>query len=229
MAPSTRRRHPAARDASRSKNDSPSAPTAPQIVPDLTPRTARVVRATKETRIEIDLDLDGSGRVEVHTGLGFLDHMLTALAHHARFDLNLTCSGDTHIDDHHTAEDCALALGQAISTALGERRGIVRFGYAYAPLDESLARAVIDLSGRPAPVISLRLRRPMIGAVARENLTHVLESFATALRAALHVDVIRGANDHHKAEAAFKATALALRQAVARDGSSAIPSTKGVL
>lgn len=192
-------------------------------------RTASVARKTKETDIALELNLDGSGKVSVSTGLGFLDHMLTALAHHARLDLTLTCRGDLHIDDHHTAEDVAIALGKAIDQALGDRAGIVRFGYAYAPLDEALARAVVDLSGRPSPSIHLRLRRGKIGEVAAENLTHVLESLAVHLRASVHVDVLRGDNEHHKAEAAFKALALALRQALARDGSNEIRSTKGVL
>jgi imidazoleglycerol phosphate dehydratase HisB len=192
-------------------------------------RAAAVARKTKETDIALELNLDGTGKVSVSTGLGFLDHMLTALAHHARLDLTLTCRGDLHIDDHHTAEDVAIALGKAIDQALGDRAGIVRFGYAYAPLDEALARAVVDLSGRPSPNIHLRLRRGKIGEVAAENLTHVLESLAVHLRASIHVDVLRGDNEHHKAEAAFKALALALRHALARDGSNEIRSTKGVL
>lgn len=192
-------------------------------------RTARVTRATRETSIQVAVTLDGTGQSTIATGIGFLDHMLTALSQHSRIDLQLACSGDLHIDDHHTAEDCALALGQAIDQALGDRRGITRFASAYAPLDEALARTVIDLSGRPAPVIDLQLTREMLGTIACENLTHFFVSLATTLRCALHVDVLRGSNDHHKAEAAFKSLALALRQAVARDGSDAVPSTKGVL
>lgn len=192
-------------------------------------RTASVSRATRETNIQVTVTLDGTGQSTIGTGIGFLDHMLTALSQHSRIDLQLTCKGDLHIDDHHTAEDCALALGQAIDQALGDRRGINRFASAYAPLDESLARTVIDLSGRPAPVINLQLTREMLGTIACENLTHFFVSLATTLRCALHVDVLRGNNDHHKAEAAFKSLALALRQAVARDGSNVVPSTKGVL
>lgn len=191
-------------------------------------RQAIVTRATKETEIELTLNLDGTGQVSVSTGIGFLDHMLTALAHHARFDLSLSCQGDLDVDDHHTAEDCALALGSAIDQALGDRAGVRRFGSAYAPLDEALARSVIDLSGRPHADIALTLRREALGGLACENVTHVLRSLATAARATLHVDVLKGENDHHKAEAAFKATALALRAAVARDGGG-VPSTKGVL
>jgi imidazoleglycerol-phosphate dehydratase len=192
-------------------------------------RSASVTRKTLETEIRLELSLDGQGRAEVATGIGFLDHMLTSLARHARFDLKLSCAGDLQVDDHHTAEDCALALGQALDQALGERRGIARFGSAYAPLDEALARAVVDLSGRPCAVIELGLTREALGQVACENIPHVFGSLATTGRMALHVDVLRGANDHHRAEAAFKALALALRQAVRLDGQDQVPSTKGVL
>jgi imidazoleglycerol phosphate dehydratase HisB len=194
----------------------------------MTTRRADIQRQTAETRIEGELVLEGSRRVEVATGIGFLDHMLTALAHHAGWDLALRCRGDLEVDDHHTAEDCALALGAALDAALGDRAGIVRFGSAYAPLDEALARAVVDLSGRPWPEVDLGLRRERLGALAAENAPHVLRSLAIAARCALHVDVLKGDNDHHRAEAAFKAVALALRQAVARTG-DAVPSTKGVL
>lgn len=192
------------------------------------PRHAEIHRKTGETDVTVILVLDGTGRAEIATGIGFYDHMLTALAKHARFDLTLRCQGDLEIDDHHTAEDCALALGQALDAALGERRGIRRFGHAYAPLDEALARAVVDLSGRPWPAIDLGLRRERLGAIACENLVHALQSLAMASRANLHVKVLEGENDHHRVEAAYKATALALRQAVARDGDD-VPSTKGVL
>jgi imidazoleglycerol phosphate dehydratase HisB len=197
--------------------------------PTVTGRSAEVVRKTSETDVTLALTLDGGGHAEIATGVGFLDHMLTSLARHARLDLTLKCEGDPEIDDHHTVEDCALALGQALDRALGERRGIARFGWAYAPLDEALARAVVDLSGRPCAVIELGLAREMLGDVACENLAHFLASLATSARMALHVDVLRGSNDHHRAEAAFKALALALRQAVATDGSDRVPSTKGVL
>lgn len=192
-------------------------------------RRASLARKTAETQVECTLDLDGEGRVTVATGIGFLDHLLTALACHARFDLDLTCQGDLGVDDHHSAEDCALVLGAAIDQSLGERRGIRRFGSAYAPLDEALARAVVDLSGRPFPSVSLGLEREAIGGLSCENAAHVLSSLAIAARMALHVDVLRGDNDHHRAEAAFKATALALREAIGRDGSDRVPSTKGVL
>jgi imidazoleglycerol-phosphate dehydratase len=195
----------------------------------MTERKARVRRETRETAIELALALDGEGRTEIDTGIGFLDHMLGALACHARFDLELSVKGDLEVDDHHTAEDSALALGQAFDEALGERRGIARFGHAYAPLDEALARAVVDLSSRPFAAVDLKLARERIGAIAGENLGHVLRSFATAARITLHVEVLAGENDHHRAEAAFKATALALRAAVTRTDASDVPSTKGVL
>ncbi len=194
----------------------------------MTPRVAEITRRTAETDIAVRLALEGRGEVSVATGIGFLDHLLTTLAYHARFDLRLTCKGDLEVDDHHTAEDCALAIGQALDCALGDRAGVQRFGWAFAPLDEALARAVVDLSGRPYAAVTLDLARDRIGALAAENVPHVLRSLATAARATLHVDVVRGENDHHRAEAAFKAVALALREAVARDG-TAVPSTKGAL
>jgi len=195
----------------------------------MTSRTATVTRTTRETSIRVTLDLDGAGKTSIKTGIGFLDHLLDALARHARFDLTLACEGDLQVDDHHTAEDCALALGEALDRALGERRGINRFGWALAPLDDGLARAVVDLSGRPFSDVVLGLRREAIGGLACENIAHVLRSLATASGATLHVDVLKGDNDHHRAEAAFKATALALRQAVALSGFDDVPSTKGTL
>jgi imidazoleglycerol-phosphate dehydratase len=192
-------------------------------------RRATVERHTAETEIRLTLDLDGSGAATLDTGLGFFDHMLTALIRHSRFDLELACSGDLHVDDHHTVEDCGIALGQALDQALGDRRGIRRFAHAYAPLDEALARVVVDLSGRPSPHVALGLSRPKIGDVAAENLGHFFQSFAIAGRMALHVDVLKGQNDHHRAEAAFKAAALALKDAVAMTAHGDIPSTKGLL
>ena len=191
-------------------------------------RLAAIDRTTAETRIGGRLLLDGSGEIRIDTGIGFLDHMLTALAFHAGWDLELECHGDLEVDDHHTAEDCALAVGEALDRALGDRSGIVRFGTGHAPLDEALARTVIDLSGRPWPEIHLGLTREALGGLATENITHIFTSLAMSARCALHVDVLRGGNDHHRAEAAFKATALALRQATEVVGSG-IPSTKGGL
>lgn len=192
-------------------------------------RTASITRGTSETQIEVAVSLDGEGNAEVDTGLGFLDHMLTALAKHGRLDLQIAAQGDLEVDDHHTAEDTALALGLAIDKALGDRAGINRFASAYAPLDEALARVVIDFSGRPCAHVDMGFRRERIGQIATENLTHFFRSLAVAARMTLHVDVLRGENDHHRAEAAFKALALALRHAVALDGGSDVPSTKGVL
>ncbi|MHC4262350.1 MAG: imidazoleglycerol-phosphate dehydratase HisB [Planctomycetota bacterium] len=196
-------------------------------------RIARVERRTKETRIVCQVDLDGTGTRAVSTGIGFLDHMLEAFAAHSRIDLELECTGDLHIDDHHTAEDCALTLGAALDEALGERTEITRFGEATVPLDEALVRCVIDLSGRPFTDVDLAFRREALGGIATENVTHFFRSLGVALRMTLHVDQLKGENDHHKAEAAFKACARALRTAVAldpsRDGVAAVPSTKGVL
>jgi imidazoleglycerol phosphate dehydratase HisB len=191
-------------------------------------RRSEFSRETTEVTITGYLDLDGTGVSQIKTGLGFLDHMLGAFARHGRFDLDLVASGDTEVDDHHTVEDCAIVLGRALDEALGDRNGITRFGYAYAPLDESLTRAVIDLSGRPWPEVSIEFTRDTIGEVGSENIIHFLNSFAVEGRMALHVDLIRGQNDHHKAESAFKALAIALRSAAAQtDGG--IPSTKGTL
>jgi imidazoleglycerol-phosphate dehydratase len=195
----------------------------------MTPRAATVTRNTRETAVTATLVLDGTGKAEVNTGIGFLDHLLETLARHARLDLTLSCRGDLAVDDHHTAEDCALALGGALDQALGERRGVTRFGWAYAPLDEALARAVVDLSGRPCADVALDLEREAIGGLACENIPHLFRSLAGAARLTLHVDVLKGENDHHRAEAAVKALALALRQAVAPSGFDDVPSTKGTL
>jgi imidazoleglycerol-phosphate dehydratase len=192
-------------------------------------RIATVQRRTAETSVDLTLNIDGSGVASVSTGIGFLDHLLVALARHARLDLELKCAGDLHIDDHHTSEDVALSLGQALDQALGDRRGVTRFGHALVPLDEALSRAVVDLSGRPFADVNLSLTRGSIGQMACENVGHVLRSFASAARLTLHVDVLKGENDHHRAESAFKATAVALRDAVRRSGFDDVPSTKEML
>ncbi len=192
-------------------------------------RVVELTRTTKETDINCRLNLDGSGVADVDTGIGFFDHMLTTLAKHARFDLRLSCKGDLSVDDHHSVEDCALLIGNCLDDALGEREGIARFGCAHVPLDEALCRAVVDLSGRPYPVVDLSLTRERLGGLSCENIPHFFESVAIAGRMALHVDVLKGRNDHHRSEASFKAVAVALRQAVARDGGSSVPSTKGKL
>ena len=191
-------------------------------------RTADIRRKTRETDITLKLDLDGTGRSEIATGIGFLDHLLGSLAMHTRWNLELACQGDLEIDDHHTAEDCGLALGQALNEALGPREGIARFGWALAPLDESLSRAAIDLAARPYCAVDLQLEREMLGALACENVEHVVHSFAMAGRFCCHLDLLKGRNDHHKAESAFKALALALRQALTA-AAGGVPSTKGVL
>lgn len=191
-------------------------------------RRAELSRKTSETEVSVVLALDGSGIVDVKTGLGFLDHMLEALGRHSGFDLEVGATGDIDVDDHHTVEDCAIVLGRVLDEALGDRSGITRFGSAYAPLDESLTRAVVDLSGRAWPEVALPFDRPTIGEMATENLIHFFRSFAIEARMALHLDLIRGDNDHHKAESAFKAVALALREAVAARGVG-VPSTKGSL
>ncbi len=195
----------------------------------MTPRHATIARETTETEISVTLELDGTGSSDVQTGIGFLDHLLDALVRHGRFDLELRCEGDLQVDDHHTAEDCGLALGSALQEALGDRVGIARFGYAYAPLDEALARAVVDISGRPFATIDLGLTHERLGELSCENIPHVLSSLATAAGITLHVDVLRGDNDHHRAEAAFKAVALALRAAVRASGFDDVPSTKGTI
>ncbi len=191
-------------------------------------RNSAVTRTTRETDVRATVALEGSGRCDVSTGIAFLDHMLAALAMHGRLDLELTCRGDLEVDDHHTVEDCAIALGTAIDQALGDRNGIRRFGSAYAPLDEALARAVIDLSGRGYCRSELGLRRERVGQLSCENVSHFFLTLAAAMRATVHMDVLVGENDHHKIEASFKALALALRAAVAIEG-NALPSTKGVL
>ncbi|MBC6440280.1 MAG: imidazoleglycerol-phosphate dehydratase HisB [Rhodospirillales bacterium] len=192
-------------------------------------RNASVTRKTRETDIAVTVNLDGSGQAEIGTGLRFLDHLFDALTRHSRMDVTLSCKGDLDVDDHHTAEDCALALGEAFDRALGDKRGIRRFGESHAPLDEALARAAIDLSGRAYAYVDLGLRREKVGDIATEMIGHVLQSFAMAAKMTLHVELIRGQNDHHRAEAAFKALALALRMAIADAGHGEVPSTKGVL
>ncbi|WP_420449075.1 imidazoleglycerol-phosphate dehydratase HisB [Candidatus Palauibacter sp.] len=192
-------------------------------------RTAKRSRRTLETVIEARLNLDMRGPSHVKSGLPFLDHMIAAAAFHGGLTLDLRARGDLHVDDHHTVEDCGIVLGSLIRDALGERSGIRRFGYAYAPLDEALARAVVDLSGRSSATVDLGLRREMLGSVATENLAHFFTSLAASARLTLHLDVLRGDNDHHRAEAAFKSFGLALGEAVARRAGVGVPSTKGVL
>lgn len=198
-------------------------------------RTASISRNTNETQIIVSIDLDcppGSGNaqtIDISTGIGFLDHMYHALAKHSGFSLTMKCKGDLWIDDHHTAEDSAIALGTAFKQALGEIRGIRRYGTGFAPLDEALSRAVIDICSRPYCVTDLGLRREKIGDLSTEMVPHIFYSFAMAAGVTLHVDVLRGENDHHRCESAFKALALAIRQAIEQSGGKDVPSTKGVL
>ncbi len=194
-------------------------------------RQATVTRETAETSIVVTVDLEGTGRFEIATGLGFFDHMLSHIAKHGVFDVEIKATGDLHVDAHHTVEDTALALGEAFRQALGEKKGIVRAGSAYMPLDEALAFAAIDLSGRPYAALDLRLLGRTVGELPADLLTHFLESFATSLEANLHVRTLAGANDHHKAEACFKALARALDAATRIDPRRGgdVPSTKGSL
>lgn len=192
-------------------------------------RTASLDRTTAETSVSVRLDLDGTGRAAVATGVGFFDHLVASLAHHALLDLDLTVSGDLVVDDHHTVEDAALLLGSALAEALGERAGIRRFGDASVPMDEALASAAVDLSGRPYAVLDLSFSAPSIGTLSTQNIPHALEALARTAGLTLHL-TSKGRNDHHVAEAAFKALAVALRRAIELDPRRAGPaSTKGVL
>jgi imidazoleglycerol-phosphate dehydratase len=194
-------------------------------------RTAEISRQTNETQIAIKLDIDGVGKHEISTGIGFLDHMLTHLAVHGLFDLSVQAQGDLEVDTHHTIEDVALVLGQAFDRALGDRRGIFRMADCYAPMDETLAHVALDLSGRPYTVIQVEWHTPFIGNIPITLFPHFFESFAITARCNLHARVLHGRDDHHQAEALFKAWARALDQATQVDPrrATSIPSTKGTL
>ena len=193
-------------------------------------RSADIQRDTKETSISLRLDLDGSGSAEIDTGIGFYDHMLTHIALHGMFDLRVKARGDLHIDAHHTVEDVAICLGRAIDESLGGRSGITRMASAYVPMDEALARVVIDLSGRPFAVIQADFRTPTMGQMPTDLVIHALETIAAQAKMNLHCAVLYGRNDHHKAEALFKAFGRALSAATRIDDRrSGIPSTKGTL
>jgi imidazoleglycerol-phosphate dehydratase len=195
------------------------------------PRTATISRKTGETDITLTLNIDGTGQADIDTGVGFLDHMLHALARHARFDLSLQAKGDLHIDEHHTIEDVGIVLGRALAEALGDRQGITRMGHAIVPMDEALALVAIDLGGRGYFVFDGHFDTARVGQMATSLIPHFLESLAHAGRLNLHVRLLSGSDDHHRAEAIFKALARALDMAVSRDDRLAgkIPSTKGTL
>ncbi|HVZ07683.1 imidazoleglycerol-phosphate dehydratase HisB [Rhodopila sp.] len=194
-------------------------------------RTATLTRTTSETDITVSLNLDGTGKAEISTGVGFLDHMLTALARHGLFDLTVRAKGDLHIDFHHTTEDVGIVIGAAIAKALGDKRGITRFGHAVTPMDEALAEVAIDISGRPFLAWDVTFERPKIGEMDTELFEEFFRALAFNAMMTVHVTRRAGRNAHHVAEVCFKATARALRMAVAKDPriGDAIPSTKGAL
>jgi imidazoleglycerol-phosphate dehydratase len=194
-------------------------------------RTASISRTTKETAIAVTVNLDGTGEYAVSTGIGFLDHMIEQLSRHSLIDISLSVKGDLHVDQHHTVEDSALALGEALARALGDKRGIARYGEAHAPMDETLTRVALDISGRPYCVWKSGFSQPRLGEMDTELFSHWFASFAQTAGITLHLETLYGENNHHIAESGFKALARALRQAVAIDPrkGDAIPSTKGVL
>lgn len=193
-------------------------------------REAIINRKTSETNIQVRVNIDGRGQCQCSTGVGFLDHMVAALAHHGLFDLTVRADGDLEVDVHHTVEDVAIVLGQALDSALGERRGIHRMGHAYVPMDESLALVVLDLSGRPFTHFQASWKTPAIGQLPTDLVQHFFESLAVHARMTLHARVEYGRNDHHQAEALFKALGRALRVAMSPDPRRAdVPSTKGTL
>ncbi|MGI8895422.1 MAG: imidazoleglycerol-phosphate dehydratase HisB [Casimicrobiaceae bacterium] len=198
---------------------------------ELVQRTARVERNTAETQITVEVNLDGAGHAELATGVPFLDHMLDQVARHGMLDLAIRANGDLHIDGHHTVEDVGITLGQALRAALGDKKGIFRFGYAYVPLDEALSRAVVDLSGRPGLEFHVPFTRAMIGTFDVDLTHEFFQGFVNHAQVTLHLDNLRGDNAHHQAETVFKAFARALRMALARDSRAggALPSTKGTL
>lgn len=194
-------------------------------------RTATVSRKTKETAIEVRVELDGTGVYDISTGIGFLDHMLEQLSRHSLMDLHVRASGDLHIDFHHTTEDTGIAIGQAVGEALGERRGITRYGSAYAPMDETLTRVALDISARPYLIWRVDFTRPKLGDMDTELFKEWFQAFAQAAGATLHVENLYGENSHHIVESCFKGLARGLRQAIEIDPrrADAVPSTKGTL
>ena len=208
-------------------------PTAPDAVVTATAgeRIAAVTRHTAETRIDVRVNLDGSGRAQLATGIGFFDHMLDQIARHGLIDLDIDCQGDLHIDGHHTVEDVGITLGQAVARAVGDKKGIRRYGHAYVPLDEALSRVVIDFSGRPGLHLHIPFTSGMIGAFDTQLAYEFFQGFANHAGVTLHIDNLKGVNAHHQCETVFKAFARALRSALEIDPRSAgvIPSTKGSL
>ena len=196
-----------------------------------TARTVEIARHTAETRIAVRLNLDGTGRARLATGIGFFDHMLDQIARHGLIDLDVDCVGDLHIDGHHTVEDVGIAIGQALKAAVGDKRGIARYGHAYVPLDEALSRVVIDLSGRPGLFAHLPLTSAMVGQFDTQLVREFFQALANHAFITLHIDNLRGDNAHHQAETVFKAFGRALRMAVAEDARQVgrVPSTKGAL
>ena len=206
--------------------------TSSALVPSApTDRTAEVSRNTAETRITVRLNLDGTGQSSLHTGIGFFDHMLEQIARHGLIDLEVHAEGDLHIDGHHTVEDVGITIGQAFARAVGDKKGIRRYGHAYVPLDEALSRVVIDLSGRPGLVMNIPFTSGMIGAFDTQLTHEFFQGFVNHAGATLHIDNLRGTNTHHQIETVFKAFGRALRMAVELDERMAgqMPSTKGVL
>ena len=195
------------------------------------PRVGQVHRTTRETDVEVTLRLDGSGSATIATGVGFLDHMLDSLARHGLFDLEVRATGDLHVDDHHTVEDVAIALGQALRQAVGEGLGIRRMGHAIVPMDEALAMVAVDVSGRGVSDVDVPLDGPLVGGMKIQMVPHFLQSFAMEAKVSLHAQVMKGVNDHHRVEACFKALAKALDWATQIDERAAgqVPSTKGTL
>ncbi len=194
-------------------------------------RTASVSRDTAETKIVVRLNLDGTGRCDLATGIGFFDHMLDQIARHGLIDLNVQCQGDLHIDGHHTVEDVGIAIGQAVRQAAGDKTGIARYGHSYVPLDEALSRVVVDFSGRPGLVLDAAFTSGMIGGFDTQLVHEFFQGFVNHAHVTLHIDNLKGVNAHHQVETIFKAFGRALRMALTRDARTAgtIPSTKGVL
>ena len=195
------------------------------------PRIAEVSRDTAETQITVSVNLDGHGRSHLASGIGFFDHMLEQIARHGMIDLDVRCKGDLHIDGHHTVEDVGITLGQAVRQAVGDKRGITRYGHSYVPLDEALSRVVIDFSGRPGLVLDAHFTSGMIGAFDTQLVYEFFQGFANHALVSLHIDNLKGINAHHQVETIFKAFGRALRMALERDARAAgqIPSTKGTL